>query len=432
MVQSKKATAKAKVKARAEQSIEADIVIIGAGLVGTALTQALAPTGLSIYLVEAGNIVSPPQKRRKDKRVPAPQVSALNLASIQFLNHLDAWPNIGADYICPYYKMQVWDANSDAQIEFDCEQTDYEKLGVIAENQAIVKALMDALSAHDNVKVHDKSPLKSLQRQGSHLQLTAGNMQLNTRLLIGADGQQSQVRTLAKLPTETGHFNQQAIVASIQTERPHQNTAYQCFHHTGPLAYLPLSSGESSIVWSCDDGYARHLLALSNTDFAQEISAAMQAKLGNVQLTSKPVAFGLKQIHAKDYVADNIALVGDAAHRTHPLAGLGANIGLLDAAALAQLIHEKHVAGRNIGLKSNLRPYERWRKGQNGAVLGLMQMFKTAFGSDSAPITKVRALLMNSAAQSSSAKRLFSQLAMGVDSGMLSDLPESCQVLPYN
>lgn len=408
--------------------LDTDITIIGAGLVGSALALALAPSGLNIAVVDAGE----PSKLNlhSANRDYAARVSAINLSSVQFLKILGVWKTVAANRVSPYRKMYVWDANSKAEITFDSENTDFGQLGYIIENDLIIRALLAQISRCGNISVLHSTVIQQITDEAKCKRVETSSNTITSRLLIGADGQFSKVRELAKVPIEVGHFEQKAIVARIQTELVHQQSAFQRFDHSGPIAYLPLSDGSSSIVWSCDTGLAQDLLKLNTEQFSAHVAEAMDHHLGAVSLLSEPIAFDLKQIHALRYVETRIALVGDAAHRTHPLGGLGANIGFMDAAALAEVITAKHHAKRDFGLLRNLRPYERWRRHQNNTALNAMQLFKSAFGSDLPAISTMREVALNLADSNTLLKSVIKQAGMGTK-GFVNDLPKSCQVSPY-
>ncbi len=409
-------------------SQQTDILIVGAGMVGSALALALAPTGLSIRLIDSGN--SPALNLNSINRDYAPRVSAINLASVQFLKGLDAWSAIAQNRVSPYQKMHVWDANSKAQITFDSQATAFEQLGYIVENDLIAQSLLEQIIQYDNVTVSHSTAVQQITDENKLKHVQTSNETLLSKLVVGADGQFSKVRQLAQMPVEIGSFEQKAIVARIQTDQPHHQCAFQRFDHSGPIAYLPLQDGSSSIVWSCDTELAQQWLRLSDKQFAARTAEAMGNHLGTVTLLSKPLSFDLKQIHAQHYVEPRIALIGDAAHRTHPLGGLGGNIGIMDAAALAEVIIEKHGTKRDFGLKRNLRRYERWRKHQNNNALNAMQLFKSAFGTESPAMSLLRESALNLADSNAYLKAVINQAGMGTN-GFINDLPKSCQVRPY-
>jgi len=409
---------------------EYDICIVGGGMVGLTSAALLAETGLSIALLEADT----PAKLSKQKDRPyALRVSAINLASMRIFEHLDIASEILANRASAYSRMQVWDADSNAGIQFDADDAGVDQLGYIIENELIINALHDFLKQYDNVVIHAGQALDSLQRDAgiNHMGLKSMDLKhtrvnessLSAALLIGADGQYSAVRQLAKMPVSRGRFDQTALVCRIQTAQPHQQTAYQCFHEHGPIAYLPLADGSSSIVWSCDTAIASRLQQLDDTAFARQVEQALQSRLGTVEILGPRAGFALAQQHAEYYVEPGLALIGDAAHRTHPLAGLGANLGLLDAATLSEVINGAISRQRHIHSRATLRQYERIRQPHNALMLDVMQGFKSGFASTAPGLRSLRALAMNSANRLVPAKALLSELA----TGNRGDLPVICQ-----
>jgi 2-octaprenylphenol hydroxylase len=243
---------------------------------------------------------------------------------------------------------------------------------------------------------------------------------ISARLLVGADGASSIVRTQADIAVEGRDYGQTAITCVVQTEIPHANTARQRFLASGPLAFLPLADQQAcSIVWSNSTERAVELMRLDEPAFQAALTDAFAAELGAVTGIGKRSAFPLARAHAKTYVLSRLALVGDAAHRIHPLAGQGANLGLLDAAALSEVLLDAVADRRDIGSLAVLRRYERWRRGENTVMMLAMDAFKDGFGSGVAPVRWMRNLGLDLVDRSLPLQRLIMRRAMGLEG----DLP---------
>jgi 2-polyprenylphenol 6-hydroxylase len=366
-----------------------DITIVGAGSAGLTLALLLAPLGLSVAVLEQG--AAPDESKVNYQRV-----SALNLASQRVLNHIGAWPAIAATAQA-YVHMQVWDADSFAHIEFNAAAERLDSLGWICDNEQIRLALYQQLKQHANVRCEFNCIINSLVQSERDVLVNINQQQLLlSRLLVGADGVNSLVRQSMQLPLTHWDYEQQAIVATIDTEQPHQATARQVFLPTGPLALLPLPNAKQcSIVWSCDSARATALMALNNTAFSQALTAASNGMLGVLNVRSERRSFGLKMRYASSWLRGRVLLVADAAHSIHPLAGQGMNLGLMDVAALAELITEAIADNKDFCDSRVLRRYERWRKAEAQTLIATMEAFKRGF-SNSQPLLKlVRAVGMS-------------------------------------
>jgi 2-octaprenylphenol hydroxylase len=374
-----------------------DIVIVGAGLVGAtlAVTLASAPENksLSIALIDQG--VRPATiDPEKNHSTFDPRVVALSHASISLLQQLDIWPQIVAKRVCPYRSMKVWDHEGTAQINFNAETLKLESLGVIVENNLLLNEVLEVIDGFENITLYREYSLQSINsiRYGKTLHFSNAET-LSASLLIAADGAQSSVRELSGIKMRSWAYGQKAIVTTVKTTESHQYTAWQNFLITGPLAFLPLeheSEKYCSIVWSADNDYADELMELGAEEFNQNLGEAFQQRLGEIVWSDKRFCFPLVQRHAVDYVVPQVALVGDAAHTIHPLAGQGVNLGLLDVKALGKEISRASTRGIALGDESILRRYQRQRKGHNLEVMLLMESFKRMFGSRSLSLRWLR------------------------------------------
>lgn len=394
-----------------------DITIVGAGSAGLTLAALLAPLNLSIVVLEQGN--APAQDKVTHQRV-----SALNLASQRLLSHIGAWPAIAATALA-YTQMQVWDADSFAHIEFDATSEGVAALGHICDNEQIRLALYQQLQKHNNVRFEFNCSINSLVQSERDVLININQQQLLlSRLLVGADGVNSLVRQTMQLPLTHWDYEQQAIVATITTQLGHNNTARQVFLPTGPLALLPLPNPQQcSIVWSCKPERAAQLLAMPAQQFNQALTAASNSVLGVLQLANQPQAFGLKMRYASSWLRGRVVLVADAAHSIHPLAGQGMNLGLMDVAALAELITQAVEDGNDFSETRLLRRYERWRKAEAQTLIVAMEAFKRGFSNKQPLLKLVRAVGMSSINQAPWLKSKIIAAALG-NSG---DLPKLAQ-----
>jgi 2-octaprenylphenol hydroxylase len=398
-----------------------DLVIVGAGLVGASLACAVAQTeaaqALRIAVIESGNQLDEFSGEHFD-----PRVVALTHASQQLLTDIGCWQGIVAQRVCAYREMKVWDGEGTAAIEFDCADVQQSHLGHIVENSVIVKQLRARMAQLPNIQLIQPAAVARIipaqpQYPRTRVQLTSG-AEISASLLIAADGARSQVRELAGFATREWDYGQQAIITTVRTEKSHEFTAWQRFMHTGPLAFLPLQqhgdSHQCSIVWSAEDDLAQALMALDDEAFCTRLTAAFEARLGKVISCDKRYAIPLRQRHATSYIQPGIALVGDAAHNIHPLAGQGVNLGLLDVIALVQELERALARGLPLGDYSILRRYQRQRLAANLGMMSAMEAFKRLFGSRSLAVNWLRNTGMRQLNSVQAIKKVIINTALGV------------------
>jgi 2-octaprenylphenol hydroxylase len=392
-----------------------DLVVVGGGMVGAALACACSGKGLSIAVVES---------REPRRAWPAGEVdlrvSAINRASQRILERVGAWARMMELGISPYREMHVWDAVGRGSIHFDSADLGEPNLGHIVENRVTQLALWECLERAQDVTLLCPAGIDdlALSPEAALLELTDGS-RLAARLLVGADGRDSFVRDRLGIATRGWLYDQHAIVANVQVGKWHEETAWQRFLPTGPLAFLPLLDGRCSIVWSVTESRGRELLALDEPAFARALGDALEHRLGEIGEVGPRASFPLRLQHAEHYVEPHLALIGDAAHAVHPLAGQGVNLGFLDAAELAAAIDTALARKRDIGGLWALRRFERARRGENGLMLMAMDGFKRLFSNRVLPLAALRSAGLVATDRIGPIKHLFMRHALGLGS----DLP---------
>ena len=362
-----------------------DLIIIGAGMVGATLACLLAQQGRRVAVVET-YLPTPFNKENPSEL----RVSAISRASQKAFMKIGAWEPMLAKRVSPYDVMHVWDGTGDGEIHFEAAELGEPNLGHIIENKVVQLALLEVMQDDANIELFYPGSLSSYTVDEQQVQITLeDDSVLSAELLVGADGANSLVRSLAGIALHRDDYAQQGLVATVQTELPHQNTAWQRFLPGGPLALLPLSDGTCSIVWTLPADKADYQLALEEKDFNEALGEAFGFHLGEMRLVSKRAAFPLMGRHAEKYVLPRIALVGDAAHTIHPLAGQGVNLGIKDVVELAEVIAN---TSRSAGSYSVLRRYERARKGDNWITQKTMEGFNVLFGHDLSLVKTTRNL----------------------------------------
>lgn len=398
-----------------ERAGDTVVAVVGGGAVGAALACALGHEGIPTALVEArpprGPACGDPWRLR---------VSALTEASRRMLQALGAWQALASERLEPIRGMEVWDAAGSGRIRFDADELGLDAIGYIAENEALQGALWQRLESMPAVRVVAPARVEALQPEGAKavLALDTGEA-LEASLVVAADGRDSPLRRAAGVPVRGWEYDQSGLVAAVRPAVHHGGVARQRFLPTGPLAFLPLPDGACSIVWSVPRRQAEALLELPADDFAERLGAAFGHALGPVLEVGERAAFPLRLQHATRYAARRLVLAGDAAHAIHPLAGQGLNLGLMDAAALAEVLIAAWRRGGDLGDPRYLHRYERWRKGENLAMMAVMDAFKRMFGSSLPPLVALRGLGLRWVDRALPLKRSIMRRAMGLSG----DLP---------
>ena len=384
-----------------------DVIINGGGMVGATLACLLAKSGRKVAVIEAFEAKPFLKGDEYDLRV-----SAISRASQNALTKAGAWADILAMRASPYEVMDVWDEAGDGNVRFDASELGEPELGHIIENRIIQLALAKAIKVFKTATLYQPDTLKSYLVDETKVVVTLDSgKEISAPLLVGADGANSQVRSIAGIDFERDDYGQSGLVAIVNTEKSHESTAWQRFQSTGPLAFLPLSDGSSSIVWTLPSDRADYILSLSKNDFKAVLAEALDYKLGKVTKVGKRAAFPLKGAQAESLIAERVALVGDAAHTIHPLAGQGVNLGLKDAVELA---HQLIATTGDLGSHKLLRRYERARRGDNLMTMRAMEGFRLLFGHSASPVKTARNFGMNLFNQIPAVKNEVIRKAMGL------------------
>jgi ubiquinone biosynthesis UbiH/UbiF/VisC/COQ6 family hydroxylase len=334
--------------------MQVDVAIVGAGLVGASLARSLAHSGLSLAVVEG----APPPERTQDWDA---RVYALSPGNVAFLEALGAWGALDRSRVCPVRAMRIFGDDGRAHMEFSAYEAGVNELAWIVESGELQRALWLLLERQSNLSLVFPARPVSLDLGVDAATLgTDGGQSIKSRLLVGADGANSWVRREAGFAADAKPYGEQGVVANFTCERPHRGIALQWFRADGVLAYLPLPGERISIVWSTNDANAAELMSMASEEFCTRVAQAGAGMLGKLELITPPAAFALTQLEVRDIAKPRLALVGDAAHVVHPLAGQGVNLGFGDARALASVLQDR-TASRDPGDYSLLRRFARSR-----------------------------------------------------------------------
>lgn len=387
-----------------------DVIIVGSGTVGSLAALALAKdTSLTIGILDSQ---SPSQSysTKFDHRV-----SAISLHSERIFKKLRVWNKITQKRATPYTHMHVWEELGKGKIDFDCRDIQEQSLGYIIEDTVTRTSLYETFPEYPNIHFLHPIKLIGLQEKSDCIELLAeDNRVFTAKLLIGADGANSWVRSEAMIELETVDYHHTALVTTVKTSSSHQSTAWQRFLRNGPLAFLPLYDQHmSSIVWSTIPSHAEELLAMDSSAFCEALGDAFEKKLGYILETDKRFHFPLQMRHVKKYVKERIALIGDAAHTIHPLAGQGVNLGILDAVFLVDTIRNALKKERQFYSLATLRTYERARKLDNLTMLKMVEFLKFLYTNDKTIFQSIRSLGLNFTDRTSFIKNFFVNYAVG-------------------
>lgn len=384
-----------------------DVAVVGGGVVGTAAALSLARLGLDVALLETRE---PPRWKTESRDL---RVYAFAPDNAALLASLGAWDAVRAARAQPYRRMRVWDAAGGGELGFDADRLGVAELGWIVEHGLLVDRLWSSLPGA-GVQVRCPAAVVALEPHddGARLRLEDGTT-VDARLVLGADGAASSVRTLAGIATEAHDYGQRGVVGFVASERPHEETAWQRFLPGGPLALLPFADGDSSIVWTLPDAEAARVLALDDEAFGRELTTASGGRLGALRATSPRAAFPLRRQLAATHVAGRVLLLGDAAHVVHPLAGQGVNLGLRDVSALVEAVREAQARHADYAAPQRLARWARARRSENAVAAHAFSAINRAFSNDDFAATLLRGPLLGLAGRVPPLARAFWRHAAG-------------------
>lgn len=389
-----------------EHGFDYDLAIVGGGIVGATLATALKDSGLRVVLIEA---------QAQSAAVAKGRAYAISLLSGRIFKGIGIWEQI-APQITTFEKIKLSDADYPGVVQFQPQDLETDGLGYAAEHRVLLTALQECLQTCENVswlcpaevvsaeyqanavelevKVKGNLPssIQSTLIQGSEGEEGEQTYKIRTRLLVAADGARSRIREAAGIQTRGWHYWQSCVVATIKPEKPHNNVAYERFWPSGPMGVLPLPGNRFQVVWTAPHAEAKALRELDATQFLAELERRTAGLLGHLELEGDRYIFPVQLMQSDRYILPRLALIGDAAHCCHPVAGQGMNMGIRDAAALAQVLQTAHHQGEDIGNVQVLKRYERWRKTENLVILGFTDLLDRMFSNNWLPLVLLRRL----------------------------------------
>jgi len=378
-----------------------DLAIVGGGIVGATLAAALKNSGLKVVLIES---------QLQSAAVAKGRAYAISLLSGKIYEGIGIWQKILPE-ITKFQQIQISDADYQGVVHFQPQDLGTDGVGYAAEHRVLLTALQDYLKECPNVSWLCPAEVISAEYQADGVELEVmvkgdmtppsppllrggvegeGKFKIRTRLLVGADGARSQIRNAASITTQGWAYWQSCVVATIKPEKPHNNIAYERFWHTGPMGVLPLPGNRCQVVWTNPHAEAKALQQLDEAEFLAKLEEYTGGLLGRLELISDRFIFPVQLMQSDRYTLPRLALIGDAAHCCHPVAGQGMNLGIRDAAALAQVLQKAHQQQEDIGSLTVLKRYETWRKHENLTILAFTDFLNRMFSNNWLPLVVVR------------------------------------------
>ena len=386
------------------------VTIVGGGVAGALLALYLGKARVNTCLIDKGK----PSLKLANPFVG--RTTSLNLSSINSLREAGIWETIEKNSQ-QFEEIYVWDAEGSSSVQFNAAEISRKDLGVIVHNNIILEAIFNELEKISEIRLIEDDSLMDIKHDPHKVEIsTHAGLNIMSELLIGADGSLSKVRDLSQIPIRTWSYQQQALVASVVTEKSLNKTAFQIFTDTGPIALLPLAQGsnEASLIWSTDEEYGQKILKLERNLLMQELRLKTEDRFGEIICKEDIDSFPLHQLHAKKFYRGRSILVGDSAHTIHPLAGQGLNLGIADVKELSELLTSANRYGRALYDKEILRSYSKRREPESYKMIALMEAFKRGFGSENIWIKLGRSFAFDFANNTKALKQRLIKEAAGV------------------
>ena len=386
------------------------VTIVGGGVAGALLALYLGKARVNTCLIDKGE----PSLKLANPFVG--RTTSLNLSSINSLREAGIWETIEKNSQ-QFEEIYVWDAEGSSSVQFNAAEISRKDLGVIVHNNIILEAIFNELEKIPEIRLIEEDSLMDVKHDPHKVEIsTHAGLNIMSELLIGADGSLSKVRDLSQIPIRTWSYQQQALVASVVTEKSLNKTAFQIFTDTGPIALLPLAQGsnEASLIWSTDEEYGQKILKLERNLLMQELRLKTEDRFGEIICKEDIDSFPLHQLHAKKFYKGRSILVGDSAHTIHPLAGQGLNLGIADVKELSELLTSANRYGRALYDKEILRSYSKRREPESYKMIALMEAFKRGFGSENIWIKLGRSFAFDFANNTKALKQRLIKEAAGV------------------
>ena len=386
------------------------VTIVGGGVAGALLALYLGKARVNTCLIDKGK----PSLKLANPFIG--RTTSLNLSSINSLREAGIWETIEKNSQ-QFEEIYVWDAEGSSSVQFNAAEISRKDLGVIVHNNIILEAIFNELEKIPEIRLIEEDSLMDVKHDPHKVEIsTHAGLNITSELLIGADGSLSKVRDLSQIPIRTWSYQQQALVASVVTEKSLNKTAFQIFTDTGPIALLPLAQGsnEASLIWSTDEEYGQKILKLERNLLMQELRLKTEDRFGEIICKEDIDSFPLHQLHAKKFYKGRSILVGDSAHTIHPLAGQGLNLGIADVKELSELLTSANRYGRALYDKEILRSYSKRREPESYKMIALMEAFKRGFGSENIWIKLGRSFAFDFANNTKALKQRLIKEAAGV------------------